>query len=127
MKIFIGILYLLSLVWAVFVWYNINEYNLDITLSSVVISVTPALITTVIVLLYKFRINLGLSGLPGKLLIAGSISWIIGAVALYFINEDIFNGDIEIFLRYALIPFHALYIVPFITWALKKRSGLEKN
>ncbi len=122
MKIFIGILYSLSLVWAVFIWYNIIEYNLDITLSYVVISAVPALITTLIVLLYKFRTNLGLSGLPGKLLIAGSVSWIIGVVALYFINEEIFYGDFEILLRYALIPLNALYIVPFITWALKKRS-----
>ena len=131
MKKFIGILYSLSFVWAVFISYIIltnNKLNLETILCLVAPSSTPALITTVIVLLYKFRTNLGLSGRPGKLLIAGSISWIIGVVALYIIDENIFYGDIDIFLKYALIPFiAALIIVPLITWALKKPSDPERN
>ena len=128
MKIFFGILYLLSLVYAVSCWYYSNVNNLDITLLYVFYSVLPALITTVIVLYYKFRTNLGLSGRPGKLLIAGSISWFIGVVALYNIDVGFFNGDFDLLLKYALIPIIVAFIItPLMIWALKKPSGSEKN
>ncbi|PQP33027.1 hypothetical protein C6A36_01365 [Desulfobacteraceae bacterium SEEP-SAG10] len=128
MKIFIGILYSLSLALAVFFWFMIIEYKRYYTQFDVIVTTGPVLILTLIILLNKYRTNLGLTGRSGKLLIAGSISWIISMVVLYLINKRIFHRDIDTLLKCALTPPIAVsIIVPLITWALKKPSDPERN